>query len=396
MSKSKWLVALTAALVLALSGCSNTFDREWSSSVKHQGVASRDPADAEMTLEAENYDSLYEALRTFIAEGVEHGVVRIASYAGDLDADTAQAVLTVSNETPEGAYCVYYMNYNITRLVSVLEVSVSVIYRHSREELAAIDNCDGEADMENLMLDTLKGRLDFVTVRVTDENIDGDFISGAIEKAYYENPADILYIPTYTVNSYPEEGSERILEISLSYPYATSTVETRRAALGRRTEEIAASAGEGTVNDRLMRLGEYLAANVTYDNSVDSSDIDARRYSAMTAYGALVQGSAVGEGYAMAVKVLCDRMGVECYVVRGRYNNMDYAWNTVRMDNGQLYHLDFSVFDPAGAVFKTDAQQLAANYWWDKAEYQACPGPSLYGPEFDPPVIVDPYPPVGP
>ena len=396
MSKIKSLVAAAVLITFAISGCSNSFDREWSSSSKHQGVSSQDPADAELTLEAEDYASLYDDLYTFISKGVEHGVVRIAGYAGDIDADMAQAVLTVSNETPEGAYCVYYMNYNITRLVSVLEVSVSVIYRHSRAELDAIDSCAGGTDMEKLMLDALKGRLDFVTVRVTDENINETSISAAIEKAYYENPEDILYIPTYTVNSYPEEGSERILEISLSYPYATSTVATRHAALERKAEEIVAITGEGTVNDRLLRLGEYMDANVTYDNSVDASDIDARRYSAMTAYGALVQGSAAGEGYAMAVKVLCDRMGVECYVVRGRYNNMDYAWNTVRMDNGQLYHLDFSVFDPAGAVFKTDAQQLAANYWWDKAEYQPCPGPSLYGPEFDPPVIVDPYPPVGP
>ena len=394
MSKRR-LAAAAMALAVVLTGCSAAFDREWSSSRQHEDLGSQDPADAEMTLEAGDYGSFYEAVRTFIASGVERGAVRMASYSGDMDADIAQAVFTASNETPEGAYCVYYINYNITRLVSVYEVSISIIYRHSPEELGTIVRCQSQGDMEAMMLSALRGRMDSVTVWARDEELDETGIRDAIEKAYYENPGEILYIPSYSVSSYPQEGSERIMEIALSYPYATSTVEARARQLDRRVEEILPELGQGPASDRLTKMGGLFTRSITFDESVNSSDVDARRYNAMTAYGALVQGSAVAEGYAMAVKVLCDRMGVECVVVRGRYNNMDHAWDIVRLENGQLYHVDLCAFDPAGAVFKTDRQQLYANYWWDSGAYPACAGQSLYGPEYDPSVVVDPNPPVG-
>lgn len=385
------------ALIAALPGCGTLLKGDYTSSRDHEGPPEDDGADAELTFEAANYTQLLDAVESLISQGAERGVIRASGYTGKLESDLADACREASTDTVLGSYCVYFINYSLNRLVSTYEASVSILYRHTTEEAAGIPVCDGPETLEELLVEGMSSRAESVTVKVEDSSVTGDTVAQCVEKAYYSNPASILYIPTYTMTSYPEEGRERILEIVFTYPYATPTVEQRRKSLERKAEEITGAIPPGTVMERLMVLAGYFRENVEYDSSVDASDAQARRYSAMTAYGALGQGKAAGEGYAMGLKVLCDRLGIECQVIRGRYNNMDHAWNLVRMDNGELYHVDMTVFDPAGAPVRNDDQQRYAGFWWDATLYPWCSGPSLYGPEYDPPAD-NPgplYPPAG-
>ncbi len=382
----KTVAALLAlALLLGLSGCAGLFEGEYTSSEDHRMPDSQDRADAEMTLDAGDYAELLEAVNALVDGGVEYGVVRMPSYDGDMEADLAQAVTTAANETPMGAFCAYYINYSIVQIVSVYEAHVSILYRRSPEEARSAVDCESVEKLRDLMLRALIDRRTGVTLRVTDPELDAQAVTEAVELAYYENPGEILYIPTCTVNAYPETGPERLLEIELSFQYANTTVETRRGTMMRRARTVAGLIKGGTNREKLTELAEYFKENVVFDEDVSPSDAQARRYNAMTAYGALVQGSAVGEGYAMAMKVLCDELGIECRVIRGRLNNLNHAWNLVRLDNGELYHLDCSHYDGTGAVYRNDEQQIYLNYSWDASQYPACGGESLYGPEFDPP-----------
>ena len=378
-------ILLLLSLLLALPGCGSLLGGEYASSREHVGVQGGGTGDVELAFEAKDYEEICRAVEELVDAGASRGVIRVGSYPGNLEGDLAEACLAASNDTALGAYCVYFINYSVNRLVSFYEVSVSVIYRHTPEEAAGIPVCAGEESLEELMRDALARRAESVTVKLTGEDMGEDAVEAAVENAYYGSPGDILYIPTYTVTAYPETGPERILEIVFTYPYDDPTVEQRRAALTARASQIAAGIPAGTNQERLMALAEFFSQNVEYDGSVDTSDAQARRYSAMTAYGALDQGKAAGEGYAMGLKLLCDLLGIECRVIRGRFYNRDHAWNLVRLDNGQLYHVDMTAFDPEAAPLKNDDQQYSAGYWWDATLYPWCSGPSLYGPEFDPP-----------
>ena len=387
MRKALAVLAL-AGLLLALPGCSSLMNGERASSTPHKSADRPEPGQGEAQREASDYDELFQALTGFIHSGTEHGVIRMTGYQGDPEADLESAVLTAANSTPEGAYCVYYINYSLINLVSMYEANISVIYRHTPEEAAAARSVENEEELHAVLKESIEARASVVALRLSGVDIAPEDIERCVESVYYENPGTILYIPTCAVSSYPEEGEERILELRLSYPYATSTATTRRNNLEKRAEEIIAADDGADVTEQLLWLGNFFKENVRFDESVNTSDRQARRYSAMTAYGALIQGSAVGEGYAMAAKLLCDKLGIPCIVVRGRLDNMDHAWNIVTLEGGQ-YHMDLSRFDPEGAVFRNDAQQEYYNYWWDRDEYPACAFPSLYGPEYDPPAGED-------
>ncbi len=71
-----------------------------------------------------------------------------------------------------------------------------------------------------------------------------------------------------------------------------------------------------------------------------------------TAYGALVKGESVCEGYARAMKSVMDRLGIPCVLVQGVYRHTSenvelHMWNYVQVD-GQWYGVDVTMDDPIG------------------------------------------------
>ena len=110
-------------------------------------------------------------------------------------------------------------------------------------------------------------------------------------------------------------------------------LESRISRLVRQAEGMAPEEKEKYVHD-------FICSNVTYDKLK-------KQYS-HEIIGPLQQGIGVCEGIAKTVKILCDRMGLECLIAisesapdRGiRYR---HAWNLVRLKN-TWYHLD-ATFD---------------------------------------------------
>lgn len=62
---------------------------------------------------------------------------------------------------------------------------------------------------------------------------------------------------------------------------------------------------------------------------------------AHNAYGALVEGVTVCEGYAEAFQYLLQRAGIQSFIVIGTGNGGGHAWNMVRID-GKYYHVDLT------------------------------------------------------
>ncbi len=84
-------------------------------------------------------------------------------------------------------------------------------------------------------------------------------------------------------------------------------------------------------------LHDYLVRNCAYDKSVTSSTSPADT-TAYSAYGALVDGSCVCQGYALAYKLLLKRAGLSAVLVMS--TKMNHAWNMVQMEDEQWYHVD--------------------------------------------------------
>ena len=95
--------------------------------------------------------------------------------------------------------------------------------------------------------------------------------------------------------------------------------------------------------EREMQIIMYLVQNVDYDfDGYMNGRVPDASYEA---YGALVNGKAVCQGYAYAFQRLCNACGLLCVPVTGYSAGEGHMWNKVMID-GEWYNVDVSAEDP--------------------------------------------------
>lgn len=107
---------------------------------------------------------------------------------------------------------------------------------------------------------------------------------------------------------------------------------------------------------QLLALHDYLVLNCKYGGG-ETLDMDVQgNRSEYTAYGALVNGHAVCQGYADAYLYLLRQMGWEGKMVQS--SSMSHGWNLVKIDSS-WYHVDATWDDP---VYDTLGQVKHTNF----------------------------------
>lgn len=87
--------------------------------------------------------------------------------------------------------------------------------------------------------------------------------------------------------------------------------------------------------EKEVLIHDLLCKSVVYDSEFDKYGEN----TIYSAYGALVNGHAVCEGYARAFKLLCYYAGIECILITGDSKGIGHMWNMVKLE-GNWYHVD--------------------------------------------------------
>ena len=126
--------------------------------------------------------------------------------------------------------------------------------------------------------------------------------------------------------------------------------------------------------DKELALHDYVVNNVDYDyaNLVKNTIPD----DSYTAYGALIKGVAVCEGYAEAMNKLLTKAAVLSTIINGFGNGVAHEWNQVNIQGG-IYHVDATFDDPISTTtkvithnyFNVNDAQLSKDHTWDNADY---------------------------
>lgn len=147
-------------------------------------------------------------------------------------------------------------------------------------------------------------------------------------------------------NSSPQR-TERLVSISLYYVVPVNSVPEVIASTEEKISEALSWIPNNASRFQIVQsLHDYLVRNCAYDRSAVDEEISLAR----TAYGALVNGKAVCQGYSLAYKLLLRRAGVPSVYVSS--DSMGHAWNMVQMENNGWYHVDVTWDDPS---YKTQA-----------------------------------------
>lgn len=127
----------------------------------------------------------------------------------------------------------------------------------------------------------------------------------------------------------------------------------------------------------------YLAATVNYWFSDEKNPLEGSY--AQSAYGALIKGKCVCQGYAEAYKRILDSAGIPCDIVSGKVIKGGgwHAWNIVHLDNKKIHcHVDVTWDSNEGnnsaKYFLKGDREMEAEREWKRFFYSACEDGSRY------------------
>lgn len=179
-------------------------------------------------------------------------------------------------------------------------------------------------------------------------NLPYSLVKSLIEYVYYAMP-EAFHVKNA---AYYNHGDGRIHEVTFSYKSFCDTpqeFEAYRSQLESAADKILSGIeGNSKLTDvqKALLLHDRLALTTEYAFGTTSTD-DFQH----TAYGALVKGSAVCQGYAMAYLYLLERVGIECYYCAS--SQLNHGWNIVYID-GVPYHVDVTWDDRNYGDSRTD------------------------------------------
>ncbi len=178
-----------------------------------------------------------------------------------------------------------------------------------------------------------------------------DFI--AARDAYMLDHPDLFYVD-FDKMSITQEGSGVTMGIGREDTYFhdgfnADNVDSAISTFHAQANSIASIANnQNLLKDKIKAAYNAVIASCSYALEADVT-IPGNETFVRIPYGALVTGEAVCAGYAQALKVVLDKMGVTNVLVQGVYDDGTYKgphmWNYVRMDDFRWYMLDATMED---------------------------------------------------
>lgn len=167
-----------------------------------------------------------------------------------------------------------------------------------------------------------------------DGSPDRDMLWTVFDRVFYDHPE--LY---YLQEGYNRVSGNTSNVLGIRPMYASVAEDVDAQARFDIAVNTALAQIEGLTDpvEQMLALYQYLIRTTDYNYDVAVDQRDNAPKEAWTAYGALVTGDTVCKGYAMAWKVLMDRIEIPCLVVcKG---DKSHLWNMVQLD-GKWYHVD--------------------------------------------------------
>lgn len=293
--------ALVLGCLLLCSGCTAMLERNHSSTTSHVDYSITED---DSILRAESYQALLNSLLYFVNEHVGSGTIRLYNYTGNVLADLQRACSEVTEKDPLGAYAVRTIRYESTRILTYYEVKFTISYRRSIAEVAEIRTVSGIQGVRHeleRMADTCAA---YSTLRTAYFTGNTQLVTDLFWLSFYSTPAAVLEIPELSVSFYPENGTQRILEVEADWPATAAELAEYSRALSSSAAALTDSAPSSGERYSLEELAVLLRSHVSYDPSGSHTALSA------------LQGAPVNDlGVLLAMEYLCQQHGIEASAV---------------------------------------------------------------------------------
>lgn len=240
--------------------------------------------------------------------------------------------------------------------------------RYGREKLGEMSNSASLQYVYDQLVIGCNNAQEEIRIDISDRGIDLNRDLSVIYDLFYSDYPEYFWVNGSWSASVSQRGSTITLTIKPVYTMTGSTLQSARSAYDAKVNALTADLS-GSDYDKAKTLHDRLIDTVTYTSTANDQN----------AYGALVEGAAVCNGYARAYQHLLIKAGIPAWYVRGTSLNpttnmpIGHAWNLVKLD-GQWYYTDVT-WDDQGtntfyAYFNIPTQRLLEDHVIS-AEYAA-------------------------
>ncbi len=153
--------------------------------------------------------------------------------------------------------------------------------------------------------------------------------------------------------SYVLDGDENVIRLNLNYSADKQKSDEMEAKLLETAQSIV---------DETAGMTDYEKTKLFHDRLVLGCSYDEHGLNCYTAYGCLVEGRAVCEGYSKAFMLLCELADIDCLVVLGKTEGdveTLHMWNKIKLGD-EWYNVDITWDDP---ITNTDTEYVRYDYF---------------------------------
>lgn len=349
------ITALLLALAALLSGCASMFQRSYSSSAEHVEYTVTEDSSI---LRAETYRGLVDAILYFVNEHAEEGIVRLYNYTADVETDLDSACQEVMQEDPLGAFAVKSISCQSARIVSYYEVTVSLAYSHTAQEVDAIQLVTGTSSIRQKLRQAIASFSPSLTLRSSYFTGGEDTVRAMAVQAYYDTPQSAFGLPEISVAVYPDSGAQRIIEVSFQWPESQTRLTERSIALLVAARQMLGANPPAGETYAAEELAEIFRANTAAMDPGGSSDPTS----------ALSGADANQLAHTLALELLFQQAKLDVTLVTGMDSRGDTCWLIVETGAGYRHLL----LTDDGPQLCTDLEMTGLNYLWDRDLYPDC------------------------
>lgn len=347
------LIVWVLVLCLILTGCESLFDGEYSSVKPHEQQTS---SSEDQKYSISNYVQLYAALAELVESGSGGKVISVAHYNQSLvQTDMQQAVSELMERNPIAAYAVEDIKYELGKSNGQSALAVDISYVHDKSAIRRIKQVRSMDEAIGAISVALNQCEISLVLQIV--NYDDTDFTQVVERYAQDNPQYVMEVPQVTVETYPETGRNRVVELVFKYQTARDSLKHMQKQVRPVFESAGLYvSGDGEEREKYSQLYSFLMER--YDYRIETS--------ITPAYSLLRHGVGDSRAFAVVYAAMCQQAGLECLVVSGTKAGESHYWNIV-CDEGKYYHVDLLY-----GRFQEMTDRQMTGYVWDYSAYPAC------------------------
>lgn len=235
------------------------------------------------------------------------------------------------------------------------------------------DACTSLADMKAVLLQAMADTEGSVQFYALDSYYTNDVLYDVVFNQLYDTyMIEAMGMTEYRVTTQPAEGNKIAVQVEFHYfkdKYTLDQVKDMKDRTLVKAKELVRDLKLPNLTpfERVQAVNAYLMDNCVYPDQEPYSP------ESHSPYGALIEQSAVCEGYARAAQLIFGLCDVPSFYVVGDTPGGGHAWNLVQLD-GNWYQLDVTWNDVdtnPNMYFLVTDDYMALSRTWDRQRYPA-------------------------